>query len=166
MGKKTLYALLTCFIGYLIAAVVMFLISLTQSGWSQIGSNNVTFMMDIVTLGLYGYTFWGGLGYLAVLVPWLGSSLALALALLLMRPARTAGRRWQLGGFSLALYYVVILLVLGLGKLILNWGNLEVHPGDFVYVLLIIWPIGGFVVGYISAAITDKIVKLPVAERP
>jgi hypothetical protein len=145
--------------------VATFLISLTQSGWSQIGGNNVTFMMDIVTLGLYGYTFWGSLQYLAILVPWLGSSLALAL-LLLMRPVRTSGRRWQLGGFSLALYYVVILLVLGIGKLILNWGNIEVHPGDFVYVLLIIWPIGGFVVGYISAAITDKIVKLPVADRP
>jgi hypothetical protein len=164
MRKKIVYALLTCFIAYLIAVVVTFLISLTQSGWSQVGSNNVTFTMDIVTLGLYGYTFWGGLRYLAILVPWLGSSLVLAL--LLTRHVRTAGRRWQLGGFSLALYYVVMLLVLGIGKLVTNWGNIAVHPGDFIYALLILWPIAGFVVGYISAAITDQIFRLSVAEQP
>lgn len=162
MGKKIEYALLTCFIAYLIAAVATFLFSITQSGWSQIGNDNVTFMMNLVVLGLSDYPWWGGFWYLAVLVPWLGSSLALAL--LLIRPARTAGRRWQWSGFSVALYYVVILLVLGIGKLIAFWGNIEVHPGDFIYALLIVWPIGGFVLGYISATITDKIIKIPAAE--
>jgi hypothetical protein len=164
MMKKIIYALLTCFIAYLIAVVVMFLISLTQSGWSQLGSDNVTFMIGIVTLGLYGYSFWGGLGYLAILVPWLGSSLVLTLSL--KRFNTTAGRRWQLGGLSLALYYVVMLLVLLISELAVNWGNIEVHPSDFAYALLIVWPLGGFVAGYISAAITDRITKLPVDEQP
>jgi hypothetical protein len=160
MQKKILYALLTCFTAYLIALVVMFLISLTQSGWSQIGDDNVTFMMDLTTLGLYGYSFWGSLGGLAILVPWLGSSLALAL--LLQRFNATTGKRWQMGGASLAAYYAVMLLVLLIRNLVTNWGNIEVHPSDFAYALLVVWPLGGFVVGYISAAITDKIVKIPV----
>ena len=161
MRKKIEYALLTCFIAYLIAAAATFLFSITQSGWSQIGGNNTTFMMSLTTLGLSDYPFWGDFWYLAVLVPWLGSSLALAL--LLIRPARTAGRRWQWSGLSVALYYIVILLILGIGKLIAFWGNIEVHPGDFIYALLIVWPIGGYVLGYISATITDKIIKLPAA---
>jgi hypothetical protein len=160
MRKKILYALLTCFIAYWIALVVMFLISISQSGTSQIGKDNVTFMMDITTLGLYGYSFWGGLSYLAILMPWLGSSLVLTLSLKEFNT--TAGRRWQLGGFSLALYYAVMLLVLLIRNLVTNWGNIEVHPSDFAYALLVVWPLGGFVVGYISAAITDKIVKIPV----
>jgi hypothetical protein len=161
MVKIFKYAFLTCFIAYLLAAAAMFFLSLSQSGWSRVDVDNVRFMMNMVTVGLADYPWWGDFWYLAVLVPWLGSSLVLALLLMWRGIDR---RRLLWSGFSVALYYVVILLVFAIGKLIAFWGNIEVHPGDFAYVLLLIWPIGGFVVGYLSAMITDKIVKLPAAD--
>lgn len=160
MGKIIRYALVACLIAYILAAIVMFIFAVSQTGWTKVDSESPKFIVDMLTLGLSNYTWWGDFWYLAALVPWLGSSLVLGLVL--KRFARTAGRRALWGGLSMALYYIVVLLVFALGKLITNWGNIEVHPGDFAYVLLLIWPIGGYVVGSIAAMITEKIVKLPV----
>jgi hypothetical protein len=162
MRKRIIYALLTCFIAYLLAAVAMFIFSISQTDWSRIDSDTARLMMNMVTLGLADYPWWGDFWYLAVLVPWLGSSLVLAL--LLQRFAKTVGRRWFSGGLSVMLYYIIVLLVFAIGKLIAFWGNIEAHPGDFVYALLIIWPIGGFVLGYFSALIADRIVGLPATD--
>jgi hypothetical protein len=162
MGKISRYVLVSCLIAYILAAIVMFLFALSQTGWSRVDSDTPKFIVDMLTLGLSNYTCWGDFWYLAALVPWLGSSLLLGLVL--KRFARTAGRRAVWGGLSMAIYYIVVLIVLGLGKLITNWGNIEVHPGDFAYVLFLIWPIGGYVVGYFAAVITEKIVKSPVAD--
>jgi hypothetical protein len=159
MRKIIKYSLLTCLIAYVLAAIAMFIFAISQTGWSRIDSDSPIFIVDMLTLGLSNYSCWGDFWYLAALVPWLGSSLVLALVL--KRFARTAARRAMWAGLSVALYYVVVLLVFAIGKVIAFWGNIEVHPGDFAYVLLLIWPIGGFVVGYFSAMITDKIIKLP-----
>jgi hypothetical protein len=160
MGKIAKYALVTCLIAYILVAIVMFLFAVSQTGWTKVDDESPKFIVDMLTLGLSNYTWWGEFWYLAALVPWLGSSLVLGLAL--KRFARTAGRRALWGGLSVAIYYIVVLVVFGLGKLITNWGNIEVHPGDFAYALLVIWPIGGYVVGYLVAMITEKIVKSPV----
>ena len=151
------YALLTSFTAYLLATVAMFFFSLSQSGWNRVNGDNVKFMMDMVTLGLSNW--WGDVWYLAVLVPWLFSALLLALALTLITKA--VGRRSTWSGLSLAIYYAVVLLVFAIGKLIAFWGNIDVRAGDLVYAVLIVWPIGGFIVGYFAAVITEKIVKLP-----
>jgi hypothetical protein len=160
MVKIIRYALVTCLIAYILVAIVMFIFAVSQTGWSRVDSDTPKFIVDMLTLGLSNYSWWGDIWFLAALVPWLGSSLVLGLVL--KRFARTAGRRTLWGGLSVAIYYIVALLVLGIGKLITNWGNIEVHPGDFAYVLFLIWPIGGYVVGYFAVMITDKIVKLPV----
>ncbi len=162
MIKIIRYALVTCFIAYLLAAMAMFIFSISQSGWSRIDGDTVRLMVNMVTLGLSDYPAWGDFWYLAVLVPWLGSSLVLAL---ILKPfAKTSGRRWLSGGLSVGLYYIIVLLVFAIGKLVAFWGNIDIRPGDFVYALLLIWPIGGFVLGYISAMITDNIVKLSTAD--
>jgi hypothetical protein len=160
MGKIAKYALVTCLMAYILVAIVMFLFAVSQTGWTKVDSDSPKFIVDMMTLGLSNYPWWGDFWYLAALVPWLGSSLVLGLVI--KRFARTAGRRALWGSLSVAIYYIVVLLVFGIGKLITNWGNIEVHPGDFAYVLLVIWPIGGYVVGYLAAVITEKIVKSPV----
>jgi hypothetical protein len=162
MSKIIRYALLTSLIAYIIAAFAAFIFSISQSGWSHVDGNNARFTVDMLTLGLSNYTGWGNLWYLAAPVPWLGS--ALVLGLVLKRFARTAGRRALWGGLSVAIYYVVVLLVLAIGKLITNWGNIDVNPGDVAYVLLLIWPVGGYIVGYFAAMVSDKVVKLSVTD--
>jgi len=161
MLKNIKYALLASFIAYLLALIAMFFFSLSQSGWSRVDGDNAKFMMDMVTLGLSNYTWWGAVWYLAVLVPWLFSALVLALALKYF--VRTAGRRATWGGLSLAIYYTLVLLVFAIGKLVAFWGDIDVNPGDLVYTVLIVWPIGGFIVGYFAATITDRIMKPPAA---
>jgi hypothetical protein len=162
MGNKIKYALLTCLIAYILAAFAMFIFAISQTGWRSIDGDAPTFIVDMLTLGLSQYEGWGSVWYLAVIVPWLGSSLALAL-LLKFFPGK-AGRRYFWGGVSVALYYVVVLLVFAIGKLITFWGEIDVHPGDFAYVLLLIFPLCGFIGGYIGAMITEKILRLPAAD--
>jgi hypothetical protein len=159
MIKTIKYALLTSFIAYLLATIAMFFFSLSQSGWTHVDGDNARFMMDMVTLGLSNYPWWGSLWYLAVLVPWLFSALVLALAFILF--ARAAGRRAMWGGLSVAIYYAIVLLVFAFGKLIAFWGNIDVHPGDFIYAVLLVWPIGGFIVGYFAAMLADRLFKQP-----
>jgi len=157
MLKNIKYALITSLIAYVLATVAMFFFSLSQSGWKSIDGDNAKFMMDMVTLGLSNYSWWGGAWYLAVLVPWLFSALVLALALKFI--VRKAGRRATWSGISVAIYYAIVLLVFAIGKLIAFWGNIDVRAGDFVYAVLIVWPIGGFIVGYFAAILTEKILK-------
>jgi hypothetical protein len=162
MGKIIKYALLTSLIAYIMAALAACFFYHSQSGWSHVDGDNVRFTVDMLTLGLSNYTGWGDFWYLAALIPWLGSSLVLGLVL--KRFARTAGRRALWGGLSVAIYYVAVLLVFAIGKLITNWGNIDVNPGDVAYVLLLIWPVGGYIAGYFAAMITDKVVKLTVTD--
>jgi hypothetical protein len=161
MLKNIKYALLASFIAYLLALVAMFFFSLSQSGLNHVSGDNAKFMMDMVTLGLSNNSWWGAFWYLAGLVPWLFSALVLALALKFF--VRTDGRRATWSGLSVAIYYAVVLLVFAIGKLVTFWGHIDAHPGDLVYAVLIVWPIGGFIVGYFAAILTEKILKTPSA---
>ena len=162
MGKTIKYALVTCFLAYFIAAVLLFIFSINQTGWSRIDSDTGRFTMSFLTLILSEFQWWGDFWYLAVLIPWLGSSLVLML--LIQRWGRKASRRRLSGGFSTGIYYVIMLLVFAIGRLVTAWGQMNVNPGDAGYLLLLIWPLGGFGLGYLSAIIADKMVMLPVAD--
>jgi len=158
MARTIKYALATCFIAYLLGAIGLFIFYISEMGWDGMDADAAGFVVNMLTLGFADYPGWGEFWYLAVLLPWLGSSLVLALFLFWRGRDR---RRWLWGGLSIAIYYIVRLLVFAIGKLIAFWGNIDIHPGDFAYVLLLIWPAGGFILGYLAATITDRIIKLP-----
>ncbi len=159
MGKIIRYSLLTCFIAYLLGAIALFFFQVSDLGWHGIDDEAAGFIANILTLGFADYPGWGNLWYLSVLVPWLGSSLVLALFLTWRG---TDKQRWLWGGLSVAIYYIVRLLVFAIGKLIAFWGNIDVHPGDLAYALLLIWPAGGFLLGCLASTISDTIIKFPV----
>jgi hypothetical protein len=161
MKKALGYALLTCTIAYFLAAVILFVLGLSQTNWSRIDHNTGRFIASTLTLVLSEFQGWGSLWYLAVLVPWLGSTLLLAL--LVKRFGAEARRRYLFGGASVGIYYVIMLLVFVFGKLITSWYQIDINPGDIIYVLLLIWPLGGFGLGYLAAMITDRIIRLPAA---
>ena len=158
MVKIIKYSLLTCFIAYLLGAIALFIFNITDMGWHGLDTEAAGFVLNMLTLGFADYPGWGDLWYLSALLPWLGSSLVLALFLTWQGKNRW---RWFWTGLSVASYYFVRLLVFAIGKLIAFWGNIDIHPGDFAYVLLLIWPAGGFILGYIAATIADRIIKLP-----
>jgi Na+/H+ antiporter NhaC len=162
MGKIVRYALLTCTIAYFIAAVLLFIFGFSQTGWSRIDSDTGTFLLSGLTLALSEFQGWGDFWYLAVLVPWVGSSLVLAL--LMYRFNGGTKRRRLFGGASIAVYYVIMLLVFAIGRLAASWGQIDINPGDVAYLLLLIWPVVGFILGYLSAIIADRIVKFPVSD--
>jgi hypothetical protein len=159
MWKSAKYALVTGTIAYLMVGVLLFLFGISQTGWSRIDSDAGIFMADSLTFMLSEFQGWGDFWYLAVLVPWLGSSLVLAL--LMHWLGREAKRRRLFGGASIAAYYVVMLLVFAIGKLVTSWGHIDVNPGDVAYLLFLIWPIAGFGLGYAAATIADKIIEFP-----
>ncbi len=161
MAKIIKYSLVTSFIAYLIGAIALFIFNIAEMGWSPINANDAGFVVNMLTLGFADYPGWGDLWYLAVLVPLLGSALALA-SFLVWRG--TERRRWLWGGLSVAAYYVIRLLAFGIGKLIAFWGDIEVQPGDFAYALLLLWPAGGFILGYVASTITDTVVRFPSQE--
>jgi len=155
MMKIFKYAFLTCTIAYFIAAVLLFIFSIGQTGWSRIDNDAGTFLLSILTLALSEFQWWGDFWYLAVLVPWLGSSLVMVLLMIWLN--KGAGHRRLLGGFSIFAYYLAMILVFIIHGLIDGWG-------DIGYEFFPLWPLGGFVLGCLSAWIADKIIKLPVTE--
>ncbi len=162
MRKILKYAFLTCTIAYVIIGVLLFILGYSLTGWSRIDSDVWVFLLGSVTLVLSEFQFWGDLSYLAILVPWLGSSLVLAL--LIYRFDKTLKRRRLLAGISIGIYYLVMMLVFVFGKIATSWGHIDINPGDAAYALFLIWPLGGFGLGYLSALITDKIITLQVAD--
>jgi hypothetical protein len=161
MKHSIKYVLLTCTIAYLIAVVMIFILGISQTGWMRIDSDTGRYMVSMVTLVLSEFQGWGDFWYLAVLVPWLGSSLLLAL--LIKRNTARARRRHVFSGVSIGAYYIIMLLVFAAGKLATFWGQIDLNPGDVYYILFLIWPLGGFLLGYLSAIITDKVLKIPAA---
>jgi uncharacterized membrane protein len=164
MWNSFRYALLTSAIAYVIITFVLFLYGFAQTGWSRIDSDVGSFLLGGVTLVLSEFPFWGSFSYLAVLVPWLGSSLVLIV--LISRWGDTSKKRRLFAGTGIGVYYLIMMLVFIGGKIITSWGHIDVNPGDFAYALFLIWPLGGFGVGYLSALITDKILKIQVTARP
>jgi hypothetical protein len=153
MCKNLKYALLTCTVNYSIAAVLLFLFGVSQTGFRRIDSDAGQFIVDGLTLALSEFQWWGDYWYLAVLVPWLGSLLILTLMMAWSNSVR--GHRRLLAGISISAYYLVLFLVFIINGLISGWG-------DIAYPMLVLWPIIGFGLGYLSAIISDKIVKFRV----
>ena len=153
MGKTIKYALLTCAVAYFLAAVIVFILTISQNGWGWLDRDSGRVMVSALTLALSEFGWWGDFYYLAVLVPWLGSSLLLVLLLAWSRGRVKPGL--LLGGISVGVYYLAMFLAFITAGLVGGWG-------DIAYPLLIIWPVAGFGLGCLSAWIADKIVKLPV----
>lgn len=160
MWNSFRYALLTCAIAYVIIGILLFLFEFMQPVGGGIDSDFVPFLLTGLTLVLSEFQFWGSFSYLAVLVPWLGSSLVLAL--LSYRFGSTSKKRRLFAGTGIGIYYLVMMLVFIAGKIVTSWGHIDFNPGDFVYAVFLIWPVGGFGVGYLSALITDKILNKQV----
>lgn len=158
MRNNLKYAFLACTLAYLIIGILLFLFGFSQTGWSRIDSDAGTFILGSVTLVLSEFQFWGDFYYLSVLVPWLGSSVVLAL--LLHRFDKNKKRRRLMAGTSIGIYYLIMMFVFIAGKIITSWGHIDINPGDAAYTLFIIWPLAGFGLGYLSGAIADKIVKI------
>jgi|GEM_PF-2757304 len=153
---KTLkYAFFTGTIAYFIVALIIFILSVSQTGWSRIDSETGRYVVTGLTMMLSEFEWWGTYYYLALLVPWLGSTLLLAL-LIYGFYRGTKFRRW-FGGLSIFAYYMAMWLAFIFEGLFHGWG-------DIGYVILLFWPVTGFLLGYLSAIITDRIVKLPMAD--
>jgi hypothetical protein len=153
------YAFFTSTVAYFLAAFLFFVYFLAEVGWSRIDSDIVTGLPSFLTLGLSEFKWWGDFYGLAVLVPWLGSALVLALLLRLFRGGTWRRRLWA--GVSLAVYYVAMLLVLLGDKVITWWGHMRpIDIWDVLYgVTFLIWPAVGFILGGLAAFIVDKIMK-------
>jgi len=150
ISKTFRYAFLTCTLAYLIAAVLLFIFSVGQTGWNRIDSNTVMTLTSGLTLALSEFQWWGSFYYLAILVPWIGSSLVLVILLYLV----SAGFRLRrlLGGLSVFAYYLAMFLAFIIHGLTSGWG-------DVGYYLLWLWPVAGFGLGYLAATIAEKILK-------
>jgi len=105
-------------------------------------------MLDFLTLGLSAFSWWGNFYYLAQLVPWVASSLILAVLFYCF--GNGLGRRFPFSGLSISLYYLVMWLTFMSEGYIIGWG-------DLAYNLIWLWPIVGFLVGIAASAIVEKV---------
>ena len=159
MGKILRYAFFTCTLAYLIAAILL-VIFFAIEGISV--DYIVRDLLTGLTLALSEFSWWGAFYYLSFLVPWLASSLVLVLLIYGFNGG--ARRRQLLGGLSICVYYIAMILVFAIGRLVTFWGQIEVHPGDIGYLLLLIWPLGGFGLGYLAATIVERVLKPQFAD--
>ena len=159
MTHNLKFAFITSTVTYAIAAAIL-AVFFAATGFSggYFGRELVTGL----TLMLSEFQWWGEVYYLAVIIPWLGSTLVMAV--LLTAFTSDAGRRRLFGGTSICVYYVAMILVFAIGRTVSSWGNIEVNPGDIGYLLLLIWPIIGFGLGYLTSTAAESIVKLNVLD--
>jgi len=85
------------------------------------------------------------------LVPWLGSTLLLVLALLIFGLEGGTKRR-LLSGLSLGVVFLAVWLWSFMQSLI-QWHHVNVSPANAI------WLLAGFGAGYLAAFIADKIMK-------
>ncbi|MFH1647152.1 MAG: hypothetical protein ABID71_05675 [Chloroflexota bacterium] len=156
MGKTIRYAFITATLAYLAAAVLLTVFYLEQTGWSRIDNETGTFLISGLTLGLSELKWWGHFYPLAVLVPWLGSTLVLAL--LVRYLDGSVPRRRIFGGVSISVYYLANWLSLIIEELVKYGGTIQSDMGYSGYLTLFIWPAAGFGLGYLAAMIAGKIV--------
>jgi len=157
MGKIFKYAFLTSTLAYVIAAVLLFIFSVEQTGWSRIDNDTVTILLSGLTLALSESKWWGNLYYLAILVPWLGSTLVLVLLLRWFN--REVRRRRLFGGFSIGVYYLAVWLSLVIEELVRYGGHIRGDIGYVGYLMFFIWPVAGFGLGYLAAILVERILK-------
>jgi hypothetical protein len=155
MSKKLKYAFFTGTIAYAIAALLLFIFFAAQTGWGRSVNDIGLSLVSGLTLSLSEFGWWGDYYYLAFLVPWLGSTLVMALLLLWLKDR--AVRRYLAGGLSVFIYYIAMFLAFTIHGLARGWG-------DVGYAFLPVWAVVGFGVGYASAAIVEKILKPQTAD--
>lgn len=162
VNKYISYALVTCAVAYLIAAAVIFIFGVAQTGFTRIDDDLGRFIVSLLTFSLSEFQYWNGYWYLAFLVPWLGSSLLFLI--LLVRFKTQPKRKPAFSGFSVSAYYFVMFLVYVIGRIVLWWGNIQPQSWQnilFYLIILIGFVGGGFIAGFFSSIITDRFIKLP-----
>ena len=141
------YAFLTSTVAYIIIAVVFVIIGGVGQGWDEYAGTTI---VAGITLGLSEFGWWGDFYYLAVIVPWAGSTLVTAL--LMLRLNSRTGSRYLAGALGVFIYYIAMFLVYIGGGLAHGWG-------DIGYAFLPAWAVLGAVVGYIAAAVAEAALK-------
>lgn len=155
MKKSFKYGFTTCTLAYLMAAVLLFIFSVAQTGWSRIDNDLVTVLPSGLTLALSEFKWWGDFYYLAILVPWLGSTLVLALLLHWFNGG--ARRRRLLGGLSVLAYYFALWLSIIIPLLVRYGWHIRGDMGYADYLAFLLWPVCGFGLGYLSATIVERV---------
>ena len=148
------YGFATCTLAYLLASLLAFVLFSTLFRGSYEPLVDIRGMLGFSTLGLSEFSWWNDLYYLAPTVPWITSSLVLAV--LLYRIDGGLGRRLLFSGLSIFAYYSAMCLVFMLHGLILGWGDVAYH-------LIWLWPVFGFSVGVAASALVKKVFR-PVAQ--
>ena len=159
MGTIVRYAFFTCTLAYVVAVVLLVIFFVIEGISVDYVVRN---LLTGLTLALSEFSWWGAFYYLSFLVPWLASFLVLVLLIYGFKGG--AKRRQLLGGLSICVYYIAMILVFAVGRLVTFWGQIEVHPGDIGYLLLFIWPVCGFGLGYLAATIMERILKPEFAD--
>jgi hypothetical protein len=147
--RRTTYSFLVISIAYLLAAAVLTLFFIAQTGWGRIDNDILISLISGLTLGLSEFFWWGNVWYLAIIVPWLTSFLLLTF--LLSRYNCKARRRSIFSGLAVSAYYLAMCVVL-IGQAVFRSG------GDTGYFILSIWVAGGIALGYVSAVVVEKII--------
>ena len=154
MTRNLKLAFLTSTLTYGIAAAIL-AIFFAASGFSggYFGRDLVTGL----TLMLSEFQWWVEVYYLAFIIPWLGSTLVLALLLYWFNGGTR--RRRLFGGLSIFIYYFAIWLSLIIEELIRYGGGIRGDTGLLSYIMFLIWPVVGFGLGYLSAIIVERVLK-------
>jgi hypothetical protein len=156
--KSIIYGLLSSALAYVLIALALILVTGFVNGWGTIGND----MVPGLTLTLSEFKWWGNAGYVAPLIPWLGSAVVIILSV--RRYGTTAMRRRLLTAFSIFIYYFIMLLYLLIAELA---GHGEIrHTVRYDFIQFTVWLPTGFIMGYLSAMIADKIVPYPVTGQP
>lgn len=147
MKKSLRYGFTTCTLAYLLASVPVFVLFAALFRGLYEPLVDTRGMLYFLTLGLSDFSWWDNFYYLALIVPWIASSLALTL--LVYRCDGGLGRRLLFSGLSIFVYYFAMWLTFMIHGLIFGWG-------DVAYYLIWLWPIFGFCVGIAASAIVEK----------
>lgn len=150
IGRSFKYGCFTCAVAYILALLPAFVLFSTLFRGSYESVVDARGMLGFLTLGLSDFSCCDKFYYLTVLVPWITSSLVLAL--LHYHIGGRYGMRLILSGLSVFLYYFTMWLGLIISGIFLGWG-------DIAYDLIWLWPIGGFLTGVAASAIVEKVFR-------
>ena len=155
MKNSFKYGFTTCTLAYLLVVIPLLVLFSTLFRGSYAPIVNVRGMLELLTLMLSEFPWWGDFYYLAFLVPWLASSCVLTL--LIYRFNGGARRRVLFSGFSIFVYYFAVWLFILIYSLIYGWGDIAYH-------LFWLWPLFGFGFGYAAATIVERVLKPQVVD--
>ena len=155
------YALFVSILAYIMAAVLLAVFYVQQMGWNSIDGGVLLFFINGLTLGLPGFKVFEDFYIATSLIPWLSSTLVLVLLLRFFHGGTP--RRRLFAGLSICVFYFASWLALIIEKMVL-YGGIRGDIGYTGYLVLLIWPIAGFGLGYLSAIIVEKLLKAEFAD--